>query len=355
MVSLSFIFFFLLNHQVLTVPTILDVAKRADVAPITVSRVINNSAHVSPQTRARVEEAIRELGYRPNRLARGLRLKQTHTLALAVTDITNPFWTTIVRGVEDAAHQSGFSVILCNTDESEEKQNQYLDVLVQKQVDGILLAPVCASDELCDWIEKLAIPVVMLDRRIPFAQVDVVRGDSEDGAYRLVQHLIALGHRRIAILSGPKEVSTAQDRVAGYCRALAENGLEICQDWIQYGKFSQASGYEMARQVLGICPCPTALFAANNFIAAGALRALYDLGLKVPEDVSVVAFDDVTNGQPVEPFLTAADQPAYEMGRRATELLLARLSDQIEDAYQEIVLPVKIIIRRSSGPPSAER
>ncbi|HUT21081.1 MAG TPA: LacI family DNA-binding transcriptional regulator [Anaerolineae bacterium] len=331
--------------------TIRDVAKRARVAPTTVSRVVNNSGYVSDATRERVKAAIEELGYVPNRLARSLRLKRTNTLALVVTDITNPFWTTVVRGVEDAAHAAGFNVILCNTDESEAKQEQYLDVLLQKRVDGILLVPACTSAELVDWIQSQTIPVVVLDRRVDCAQVDVVRGDSEDGAYRLVRHLLSLGHRRIAVLSGPKDVSTATDRVAGYRRALAEDGLEVQPAWVQYGAFSLASGYEMAGQVLATFPRPSAVFAVNNSIAIGALRALRQAGLRVPEDMSVVSFDDLTSELVIEPFLTIADQPAHEMGQRAAELLLARLSGTAPDGYQEVVLPVKVTIRSSSAQP----
>jgi LacI family transcriptional regulator len=332
------------------VPTIRDVAKRAGVAPITASRVTNSPEAVSAPTRERVREAIEELGYVQNRVARSLRLKRTHTLALVVTDITNPFWTTVVRGVEDAAQRAGFSVILCNTDESEAKQQRYLDVLLQKRVDGILLVPAGTSAGLGDWIRMQSTPMVILDRRVKSARVDVVYGDSEGGAYQLIRHLVSLGHRRIAVLSGPQDVSTAEDRVAGYRRALAEAGLPVRADWVRYGTFSQESGYEMAQQVLATVPRPTALFAASNFVAIGALRALRESNVRVPEDVSVVAFDDLTSGLVIEPFLTVVDQPAYEMGQRATELLLARLSGPATDGYQEIVLPTQLTVRRSSAP-----
>jgi len=331
-------------------PTIRDVAKRAGVAPITVSRVINGSRNVSEATRARVQEAIDELGYVPNRLARSLRLKRTHTLALVVTDITNPFWTTVVRGAEDAAQDAGFNVILCNTDESEAKQERYLDVMLQKQVDGILLVPARTRHELLEWIRKQRTPVVVLDRRFYSGEVDVVRGDSEGGAYELIRHLLSLGHRRIAVLSGPRDVSTSADRVAGCRRAFKEAGLEVPPEWVRYGAFSQESGYEMAHRVLAASPRPTAVFAANNFIAVGALRAIRDAGLSVPEDVSVVGFDDRASDLVIEPFLTVADQPAYEMGRRAARLLLDRLSGAAADGCQEIVLSTKIIVRKSSGP-----
>lgn len=331
-------------------PTIHDVANQAGVAPITVSRVINNSGYVSEGTRERVLAAIEELGYVPNVLARSLRLKQTNTLALVLTDVTNPFWTTVARGVEDAANEAGFNVILCNTDESEAKQDEYLTVLLQKQVDGVLLVPASSTAESVKFVQKQGVPVVVLDRRVPEVQVDVVRGDSEGGAYQLIKLLLDLGHRRVAVLSGPQDVSTAVDRVAGYHRALAEAGLDGNEELIFYGSFTQASGYEMMQRVLALAPRPTALFATNNFIAVGALRALRDVGLRVPGDMALVAFDDLTSALVIEPFLTVAHQPAYEMGRRATELLLARLSDKAPAEYQEIVLPTEIIVRGSSGP-----
>lgn len=331
-------------------PTIRDVAKRAGVAPITVSRVINNSGYVSAQTRARVEAAVEELGYVPNRLARSLRLKRTNTLALVVTDITNPFWTTVVRGVEDAANDAGFTVILCNTDESEAKQDAYLQVLLQKRVDGILFVPASGAAEPVNRVQKQGIPIVVLDRRVPDARVDVVRGDSEGGAYLLVRHLLDLGHRRIAVLSGPQIVSTSVERVSGYCRALREAGLGEGAEQVYYGQFTQPSGYQAAQEALERTPQPTALFATNNFIAVGALRALGDAGLRVPEDISLVSFDDLTSELVIEPFLTVADQPAYEMGRRAAELLTDRVSGLAGSGYNEIVLTTELIVRRSCGP-----
>lgn len=331
-------------------PTIRDVAKRAGVAPITVSRVINNSGYVSTETRDRVEAAIAELGYVPNTLARSLRFKKTNTLALVLPDITNPFWTTVARGVEDAASDRGFNVILCNTDESETEQAKYLTVLLQKQIDGIVLAPARSTAEPVEFIQKQGVPVVVLDRRVPCTQVDMVRGDSVKGAHRLVRLLMTLGHRRIAMLAGPQDVSTAVDRVAGYRQALAETGLDVGGDLVYYGEYTQASGYEMTQQALTGAPRPTALFAANNFIAIGSLRALRDAGLQVPEDMALVCFDDLPTAFVIDPFLTVAAQPAYEMGHQATELLLARLSGLAPAEYQEIVLPTETIVRKSAGP-----
>jgi LacI family transcriptional regulator len=329
--------------------TIRDVAKRAGVAPITVSRVINNSGYVSEKTRARVEAAIADLGYVPNVLARSLRSRRTNTLALILSDISNPFWTTVSRGVEDAASDAGFNVILCNTDESETEQDKYLHVLMQKQVDGVLLVPACSAVEPIQFVQSQDTLVVVLDRLIPDAQADTVRGDSEGGAYQLTRLLLSLGHRRIAMLSGPQGVSTAEDRVAGYRRALTEAGLDVDPALVYYGQFSLESGYTMTQQMLAVTPRPSGLFAGNNFIAIGALRALRDAGLQVPEDLALVGFDDLPEDLVVDPFLTVVAQPAYEMGQRATELLLARLSGEAPEAYQEIVLPTALIVRRSSG------
>jgi len=329
-------------------PTIKDVAKLAGVAPITVSRVINASGYVSDETRRRVEAAIEELGYVPNRVARSLRSKQTHTLALILTDITNPFWTTVARGVEDVASADGFNVILCNTDESEVKENSYVRVLLQKQVDGFVLVPANRTSRSVPLIRKQRVPLVILDRTVP-ASVDIVRSDSEGGAYMLTRHLLERGYRHIAMLSGPDEVSTAVDRAVGYRRALTEAGVPVDERIVRYRAFTQEGGYLMTQEVLAVRPRPTALFAANNFIAIGAFRALREVGLQVPEDIALVAFDDLPPTFTMEPFLTVAAQQAYEMGRRATQLLLQRLTEETPGPAQEIVLPTDLVVRRSSG------
>jgi LacI family transcriptional regulator len=327
--------------------TIYDVARIAGVAPITVSRVINNSGYVSPETRARVEKTIAELGYVPNRLAQGLRSKQTHTLGLVITDITNPFWTTVARGVEDATHAAGFNVILCNTDESEDKQDKYVRVLLQKQVDGFIIVPARSSDDAVSLIQKANVPLVVMDRKVGIL-VDTVRCDSVDGAYKLVKHLIDLGHKRISVLSGSASVSTAVDRVQGYRKALKESGLPVDESLILSREFTQAAGYAMMEQIISQEPRPTAIFAVNNFIAIGAFKALTDMNLRVPDDMSMVAFDDLPPALVMEPFLTVAAQPAYDMGHRATTLLLDRLSGELPEELQNIVLPTELIVRAST-------
>jgi LacI family transcriptional regulator len=330
-------------------PTIRDVAKLAGVAPITVSRVVNDSGYVSQETRAKVEAAVEELGYVPNMLGPSLRFQQTMTLAMIITDIANPFWTTVTRGVEDIAQANGYSTILCNTDESEEKQEQYLQMLLRRRIDGILIVPASSSPDPIRLIQKQGIPVVVLDRIIPDAEVDIVRADSEMGAYQLIEHLISFGHQRITILAGPRSVSTAVDRVDGFCKALRDAGLDTCDPQVLWGDFTQESGYAMAKQAMMTTPKPTAIFAANNFIAIGALRALKELDIRVPEDIAVVAFDDIPLAFTIEPFLTVAAQPAREMGQRAASLLLERIKGESDHPCQQIILPTEMIIRTSSG------
>ncbi len=331
--------------------TITEVAQRAGVSAMTVSRVVNRSGYASPATRAKVEQAIEQLGYVPNAVARQLRSKRSHTIALVVSDITNPFFTTIARGVEDAAAARGYAVMFANTDESEREEIDYLRMLAQRQIDGVLLVPAGNSAAPFRLLQRQGIPVVVIDRRVVARKVDEVRCDSEAGAYELVRHLIELGHTRIAVITGRRNISTSTDRVVGYERALQEAGLPVLPDLVTYDSFSLEGGYRQVNQILANRPRPTAIFATNNFLAFGALRALREAGLRIPDDVSLVTFDDLPAEWHDDPFITVLAQPAYELGRHATELLLDRLAGGPRTKRQVIVLPGELITRRSSGPP----
>lgn len=313
---------------------------------MTVSRVLNNSGYVSPETRSRVEAAASELNYVPNMLARSFRSKRTDTLALIVTDITNPFWTTVARGVEDEANKQGYTVIFCNTDESESKQAQYLSMLVSRRVDGVLLTPASSDPKPVEMLQQQAVEVVVMDRRLPGAEVDVVRSASTAGARLLTAYLIEQGHRRIAMLSGPIPVASANERVAGYQQALTEAGIAADPALVFRGAFTMEAGQVMAQECLQLEPRPTAIFAGNNFIAAGALQTLREAGQSVPDDISVVSFDDLSTSFLIEPFLTVMAQQAYELGKIATQRLLKRIEDpELETA--EIVLSTDLIVRQS--------
>ena len=330
-------------------PTIGDVAKRAGVSTATVSRVINDAGNVNAATRDRIERAIQDLHYVPNVAARSLRSKRTSTIALLVPDITNPFWTTVARGVEDVAQGGGYSVLLCNTDENPTKQLAYLDVVLSQRVDGVIVAPYDADARNLNKLRDREMPTVIIDRRINGWEVDSVYGDSVGGARALVQHLIRQGHTRIAILTGPPNTSTSEDRVAGYRLALSEANLPIDERLIRRGEYRVASGEQMARQLFDEGLKPTAIFAANNAIAMGVMDALQRRGLRVPQDIALVCFDELPEASRFFPFLTVVAQPAYDMGMNAAQLLISRLDAEVSLQPRQVVLPTRLIKRYSCG------
>lgn len=331
--------------------TISDVAKRAGVAPVTVSRVINNAANVNPATRERVLQAIEALGYVPSGVAQSLRSKRTRSLALLLPDITNTFWTTVARGVEDVAQSHGYSILLCNTDESIAKQQRYLDVIISQRVDGVIIAP-CNSEAVhLAKLQRRHIPTVVVDRQIDGWAVDTVSGDSISAARALVRHLIGVGHRRIAAITGPANASTAADRVAGYRMALLEAGIPFDPRLVKYGEFRAASGERLALALLSDSPKPTAIFAASNAIAVGVVKAVVQQNLRIPHDVALVCFDDQPNAAAAYffPFFTTIMQPAYEMGVNAAQLLFSRLEAGANLQPRQVILPARLLVRHSCG------
>ena len=329
--------------------TIHDVAKLAGVSAVTVSRVLNSSNRVSPTTQARVQRAIDELGYVPSVAARSLRSRQTFTLALIVPDINNTFWTTVARGVEDAAQGKGYSVFLCNSDEDPAKQQRYLDVVISQQVDGVIIAPYDAEADNLEKLRRHSIPVVVVDRDISDWEVDTVRGDSVAGARALVKHLVGLGHQRIAVVTGPANTTTAIDRVVGYHLALSEAGIAVDPALIRFGEYRSSSGQREADALLRMAQPPTAIFAANNTIAVGIIDAVGRHGLRIPHDIALVSFDDLPDASHLFPFLTVASQPVYDLGVNAAQLLLSRLAADEDLPARQVVLPTRLVVRHSCG------
>lgn len=326
--------------------TLIDVARLAGVSPMTASRVVNGASSVSAALRERVERAVAESGYMPNTVARNLRSRQTDTVGLVLPDMTNPFFTTLAQGVETALREGGISLLLTNTDEREEEERRIVPVLLQHQVDGLLIVPAADGTEAVRLCRDQGVPVVLVDRRPGVHDVDVVRSDAETGALDLGRLLVGLGHRHAAVLTGPAAVRTAVDRATGFNRAFEEACL--LAPVVEHGSFTIESGAAMARSAMAHHPRLTALFAANNFIAIGVMHALNDLGLRVPEDVALVAFDDLPSAMITFPFFTVAAQPAFEMGQRAVAMLLDRRASPDAPA-QDVVLAAELVIRRSSG------
>lgn len=329
--------------------TIYDVARRAGVSPATVSRALSGVPGVSEATRRKVLEAAEELHYSPNYIARSLKKRQTNTIALVISDITNPFFTTLARGVEDKASEHGFNTIFCNTDEDPKTEEAYLELMVRRQVDGLLVST-CSDGKTLDLLFRRNVPVVLVDRRVKDAPWDYVVGDSEYGAYELTKHLIEV-HRKekIAIISGPLVISTSRERVEGYERALKEAGILLSKEYVRVGAYKEDFGYRMMREFLKSGVPIEAVFAGNNVIAIGVVRAVQELGMRIPEDIALAAFDDFDLASALSPFLTVAKQPAYTMGMLAVEVLLQRIRGENIKERREIILRPEIIIRRSCG------
>jgi LacI family transcriptional regulator len=330
--------------------TIKDVARHAGVSQMTVSRVINGSARVSPEARSRVDRAISELGYVPSRLARGLSGQRTGTLALIVPDVANPFFTLIVRGAEDVARRAGYRVILCDTRADLGVEREVIEEMIAHRVEGILIAPV--SDRSRDHLRRLAkfgVPFVLVDRTVPGVDSDVVLGDSTGGAEQLVEHLISLGHRRIGLIIEPDEVSTARDRRRGYESALSAAGIPLDQALVVSGTVDPRGGSEGMHRLLALENPPTAVFTVNNLVALGAIEAVRAAGLSVPDDVALVCFDDIEYASRLYPFLTVMEQPAETFGTLGTQLLLERIQRRGPERPRAVVLPAEFVVRKSCG------
>jgi LacI family transcriptional regulator len=330
--------------------TIRDVAARAGVSSTTVSHVINNTRPVSAELRTRVEAAMAELGFQPNALARSLRRKQTRTLGMIVPDSANPFFAEVGRGIEDTSFAAGYSIILCNSDGARARELLYLDLLVQKQVDGVLLVPTGDHAELAARLRTRNIPVVVIDRDVSDTPIDRAHIDNVAGGYIATRHLLNLGHRRIGYIGGLPHLSPVPDRSAGYLRALQEACLPADDRLIVAGNFRDVGGYSGAQALFALPDPPTAIFAGNDLMAIGALAAARDAGIAVPADLSLVGFDDIHLAGYINPPLTTVAQPKYELGVVAAELLLARLAEP-DLPPQRRLLQAHLVVRRSTAAP----
>ena len=330
--------------------TIKDVAQLSGVSPMTVSRVINVSQRVSPETRRRVEQAISELGYVPSRLARGFSRQRTGTLALIVPDVANPFFTAIVRAAEDVARRAGYRIILCDTRGDLRIEREVIEEMIAHRVEGIAIAPV--SDRSKGHLLRLAkfgVPFVLVDRTVPGIDVDAILGDSVGGAHQLVEHLISLGHRRIGFIVESDEVSTARDRRRGYESALSAAGVVLDPAIVAKATVDPSGGFEGMQRLLQLDDPPTAVFTVNNLVALGAIEAVREAGLEVPDDVALVCFDDIEYASRLNPFLTVMEQPAEAFGTLGTQLLLDRIEGRGPERKRMVVLPAQFVVRKSCG------
>ncbi len=330
--------------------TIKDIARELGLSVNTVSRALNSKPDVSRQTRARVLETARRLHYVPNTIARSLVTSRSNTLGLVVTDVVNPFYSRIIRGVEETARQRGYTIILLNTNEQDEDERAAIRVLRSKRVDGMIISPVQVSHDHIAALQEDGYPFVLINRYFPDLDTDYVINDNRLGAYLATGHLVRLGHRHIAHITGPKHVSSVRERLRGYRQALDEGGIAADQQRIIHTNLSLEGGYQATQQLLDACPLPTALFTYSDLLAVGALKAIREAGLRVPEHIALVGYDDIEFAAFLEIPLTTISQPSYEIGSRGVELLLELIENPDEQRQRHhIVLEPRLIVRKSCG------
>ncbi|TDX03850.1 LacI family transcriptional regulator [Kribbella sp. VKM Ac-2566] len=330
------------------VPTVSDVAARAGVSTATVSRALNGKPTVDPDLAARVRQAADELGYQPNGPARNLRRQEAAVVALIISDVENPFFTAIARGVEDVAHEVGYSVVLCNSDESVEKENRYLDIAIQERVAGVILSPSGPTSTVAKLASR-GTAYVAVDRPLPGQDSDVVLVDTRLAAREATAHLIAQGYERIGCVTGPAGVRTADDRLAGYRDAL-KAARRRTPKLVRRTEYKAAGAHRAALDLLAQPEPPDALLIANSAMAVGVLQALQERGVRPGRDVGLVAFDDAPWAALVDPPLSVVAQPAYELGAVAARLLLARIADPARPPTAT-TLGARLIKRASSRRP----
>ena len=327
-----------------------DIARAAGVSVATVSRSLSSDATaVREETRRRVVWAAERLGYLPNRAAQSMRTGSSRLIGLVVADIENPFFASVFRGVEQVATSLGMSVALFNTDEDPSRERACLQVIAAERPAGLIVASTNGCDPELLALRDLGIPMVAIDRRLNAFDCDTVLLDNEAAAFDATTHLIGLGHRRIAMVSGPRSASTAIERESGYRRAFAAAGLEQDQRLVARGDFREATAVALARQLLDDLE-PTAFFGVNNLTTFGILRALREAGRRVPADVSIVGFDDPNVGRLVDPPLTAIAQPTSELGRAAAEMLFRRKAEP-QSPPAHVLLAADLIVRGSTMRP----
>lgn len=329
--------------------TIYDVAKRAGVSTATVSKVLNGSGRISKLTSSRVEQVIEELHYRPSMIASALKKNQTYSIGLLVPDITNPFYGEMARAIEDVALTQEYSVLVCSTDNRPEREEKQLDLLIRKQLDGIIVATSDGTGSATfSRLKKHDIRVAFIDRTISDSPYPIVASDHYRGSYQITEHLIQLGHRRLAILLEPLYLKTSLERLRGFSAALETYGIPQNSFLLLSGGFGAEAGYELARQVLSSKELPTGIVATTDLLAIGAMQKFHEAGIAIPEQLSIVGYDDISMARMVSPPLTTVAQPIAEMSRLAVEYLLGANPS----VAGITLLPPVVIVRQSTAPPA---
>jgi LacI family transcriptional regulator len=324
-----------------------DVAKAAKVSVGTVSNVLNRPDVVAPETLARVQATIKELGFVPNGFARHLRSGQSRTLGLIVPDVANPFFTEVARGVEDAASKRDYAVFLCNSDESATKEDRYVNVLIQQQVRGVLITPADMKSDRLETMRERGIAVTLLDREIKGRKQCSVSVDDVHGGQLAIEYLSGLGHTNIAWVCGPESIPQVADRGSGVAKAAKASGTHI--ETIRVPLMNATKGEEAAKKILDLKEMPTAVFCANDLLALGVMRALQANKVRIPDQMSVLGYDNIEFAPSAAVPLSSISQPAYQMGVTAADLLLNECEDGENHEHQQIRFQPQLVERASTG------
>lgn len=324
------------------------VAEHAGVSIATVSRVINDTQNVNPKTKAKVELAIKKLNFYPNRVAQRLRStgRKNKLIGLVLPDIQNPFYVDVIRGVEEFAYQNNFAVMIGNFGQDEKKEKLYLEILQSEEVDGFIVAPSHGKDKNIIKLIENDFSVVCIDRGLTTVDVDVVKVDNKKGAFNAIEYLIGLGHTKIAHITGHPQIPTTLERISGFEKALKKHNIPLDTNLVRSKKSDYESGSQLMGELLDLPEPPTAVFTANNLLTLGALETIHKRGLNIPDDISIVGFDDMYWSMSLNPPLTAVKQSGYEIGKRAAELLLQRLLDP-DRSNVRLILNTELKIRQS--------
>jgi LacI family transcriptional regulator len=327
-----------------------QIAKKCGVSVATISRVINHPESVLPETRERIIAIMNELNYVPNEQARSLTLNRTNTIALLIPNILNPLYPQIAKGVEDISHQKGYNLLLCNTEQNVLKEQNYIDMLIKRKVDGLILTSSLLNKEYIEKIRLHKIPLVFIGQNIDNVSANMVFTDYELGAYQAITHFLEIGYKRIAFITAPINQLESIEKQKGYEKALKEYSIPIDNRYIIEGDNEVEGGYFAAKKLLLLNPVPEAIFACNDLMAIGAIDAIKNEGMKIPQDIAIIGFDDIKMASLVEPKLTTVSQPVYKMGLISARLLFDSIENKEEEGYyQKIYLEPKLKIRKSCG------
>ena len=329
--------------------TIKEVSREAGVSINTVSRALNSRPDISTATKKKVLEIAKRLDYRPNKLAKGLRSKKTKTVGVVVTDISNPFFASLIKAVKNTAKESGYSVILQDTDEDYEKEKEAIQIMLAERVDGLLITPVQIKKKTIQKLKETGFPFVLLGRHFDHLRTAYVTTDDIQGGFIATEHLIKQGHRKITLINGPCYISSAKERFKGYQKALNHYGIEMDQSLVSHGAVTMKDGYRIGKSLMSQRQQFTAIFAYSDIVALGIIKAIHNAGLRVAEDIAVVGYDDIEFSFYLETALTTVKIPKRTLGKKAMELLSSMMVDKGQSRVRsEIKLPVKLVVRQSS-------